>query len=297
MKSIERITAEALILGADVIEEKTASLEGKVEVKYWNCGYCGKTTVTHEEAHAHDGECEKHPMAERAMVAETRVAELEKRIAELTADEAPRQAAERIMGSYLVVSKPGLLDAITTAIQAASNAQLKRGRKALAVYKSRDHIGNVREFMAKFQQHIGSAPGWPPQEVLDLRVRLIAEEFAEMVEAGGYEGDLWIARTEETKNDIEIVEIDGWCHESDEPSEEARKFPAFIDALIDMVYVILGTFIACGVDPQPIWEAVHAANLRKIPAADKGAKVLKPAGWVAPDVAGLLREQGWGGEK
>lgn len=154
-----------------------------------------------------------------------------------------------------------------------------------------DHGCHVGLFMQKFQQHIGDTPGWPPQEVMDLRVKLMAEEFAEMLEAGGYAGNFWIGRsTPESREHASY--ITHWHHH---PVDVGRTvdFPAFIDALLDIEYVTLGTHVSCGVDPQPIWEAVHAANMQKMPVGAKGA--VKPEGWTPPDVAGELRKQGWQG--
>lgn len=62
-------------------------------------------------------------------------ATLRARIAELTADEKPRQAAERIVQSHLdnaELTDDDLRNQITTAIQAASNAQRERGRAEIA---------------------------------------------------------------------------------------------------------------------------------------------------------------------
>lgn len=66
---------------------------------------------------------------------------------------------------------------------------------------------------------------------------------------------------------------------------------------VDMIYFILGTFITYGIDPQPIWDAVQAANMAKkppdgLPLKDRWGKILKPEGWTPPDIIGLLRDQG-----
>lgn len=75
-----------------------------------------------------------------------------------------------------------------------------------------------------------------------------------------------------------------------------RDFPEVVDGAIDLIYVLLGLLIACGVDPRPIWDAVHASNMAKEGGETRAdGKVLKPPGWTAPDVAGLLRKQGWEG--
>ena len=56
-----------------------------------------------------------------------------------------------------------------------------------------------------------------------------------------------------------------------------------VQELIDLTYVIAGTFAELGIDPEPAWQAVHAANLRKV-AAPGGGKAIKPEGWQPPEV-------------
>ena len=142
-----------------------------------------------------------------------------------------------------------------------------------------DHGCHVGLFMQKFQQHIGDTPGWPPQEVMDLRVKLMAEEFAEMLEAAGYP---YVVRV--VRKGSGLWAGDGPAlFDKEAFDSHTDDFPAFIDALIDLEYVILGTHVSCGVDPQPIWEAVHASNMAKQPAADKFSKITKPEGWIEPD--------------
>ena len=254
---------------------------------------------------------------------------LEDRVLELTADEAPRQAAERIADEKwfpLGCSRQQLIEAVTTAIQAASNAQLERGRKSraeietwlLGAYSNAfphyewtdaqsaidlmlaeittlrhelsqmDHTAHVAQFMAKFGQHIGEAPGFPPQEVLDLRIRLMAEEFAELLEAAGYP---YVVR---------VCRRGGGLWDGDGPAlfdkeafdSHTADFPAFIRELLDLEKTVLGTHIACGVDPAEPWARVCAANMAK---EMRGGQPVKPSGWQAPDIAGALREQGWQG--
>jgi len=69
-----------------------------------------------------------------------------------------------------------------------------------------------------------------------------------------------------------------------------------IDALVDLVYVALGTAHLCGFPFMKVWDAVHAANMKKIRAAracdsKRGSTfdVVKPKGWRKPDVARILR--------
>lgn len=60
------------------------------------------------------------------------------------------------------------------------------------------------------------------------------------------------------------------------------------DALADLIYVALGTAYKMGLPFDQIWEAVQAANMRKVPGQTKrGNKVdaMKPEGWVGPEAA------------
>lgn len=62
-----------------------------------------------------------------------------------------------------------------------------------------------------------------------------------------------------------------------------------IDGLVDLLYVTYGTALEMGVDLEPFWDEVHAANMRKAndPVREDG-KMLKPIGWIGPDIAGVL---------
>jgi predicted HAD superfamily Cof-like phosphohydrolase len=71
--------------------------------------------------------------------------------------------------------------------------------------------------------------------------------------------------------------------------------PAFADACADIDYVVEGARIAFGIRGEPIADAVHDANMTKLLGPIVNGKKLKPAGWKAPDIEGLLREQGWTG--
>jgi len=65
-----------------------------------------------------------------------------------------------------------------------------------------------------------------------------------------------------------------------------------IDGICDLMYVTVGTAVAMGIDLEPFWEQVQAANMAKEGGGKRGdGKVLRPEGWVAPDIAGILSEQ------
>jgi predicted HAD superfamily Cof-like phosphohydrolase len=60
------------------------------------------------------------------------------------------------------------------------------------------------------------------------------------------------------------------------------------DALIDLIYFALGTFVEMGLAPEKLFEIVHAANMAKLgpegkPIYNEQGKVSKPEGWQAPE--------------
>ena len=73
----------------------------------------------------------------------------------------------------------------------------------------------------------------------------------------------------------------------------ARELADEFDALIDLVYVILGTAHLQGLDFQAGWDRVHAANMQKVRGPSKRSEfdVIKPEGWTAPDLTDLCNPQ------
>lgn len=117
---------------------------------------------------------------------------------------------------------------------------------------------DVLEFHEKFGVYTGNIPHVPPKETIELRRRLIREEVVELLEG--------------IAND-DLVKI--------------------ADGLVDVVYVVVGCAIAYGIDMGPLWEIIQKSNMAKVGGTvrDDG-KVLKPEGWLPPDVHGeILRQQ------
>ena len=64
------------------------------------------------------------------------------------------------------------------------------------------------------------------------------------------------------------------------------------DATCDLIYVLVGNALAYGIDLEPIWVAIHAANMKKDPnLRDANGKIMKPEGWVHTDIRALIEEQ------
>lgn len=189
-------------------------------------------------------------------------------------------------GGMVTVDALALEQMVTEAIQAESNAQLMRGRAA-------DRQSDVAAFHRKFGVPCPEKPGWPSQERIDLRVKLIAEEFCEFLRDCGYEFRVQVAL--HAYSPI-VFSADSFTHGGVSRGNERihdRDLAAAADALIDMEYVILGTHCEFGTNSTPLWQEVQAANMRKEGSKRGDGKILKGEGWVGPDITGALRRQGW----
>ncbi len=122
---------------------------------------------------------------------------------------------------------------------------------------SQDWFADVVKFMRAMNQEVGDTPAKPSQSIRSLRNDLIFEEFHELIDAIGF-GDL----------------------------------PVIAKEAIDQIYVNLGLLAAYGIDPRPVWDAVHGDNMRKVdgPIREDG-KRLKPEGWKATDIGPILAKQ------
>lgn len=73
---------------------------------------------------------------------------------------------------------------------------------------------------------------------------------------------------------------------------EEKDYDDFVDAMIDLCVVAIGTLDALDVDAYTAWKRVHAANMAKIPGIKPSRPnplglpdLIKPEGWQAPSHA------------
>lgn len=134
------------------------------------------------------------------------------------------------------------------------------------------NFGDVGDFHRKFDLPTSDEnPGPRPIDDLftEFRIKFMHEELEEFEE--------------------------GW-HEGD----HAKMF----DALMDLVYVAMGTAHAAGYPWEQGWAKVQAANMTKVRAAKDGSDskrgssfdVVKPPDFRPPDIASLLASYGWEGK-
>lgn len=119
-----------------------------------------------------------------------------------------------------------------------------------------DWVGDVMAFHRKFGCATYIEPGAPPPNVQELRKKLMREEL----------------------NETEVA-------------MEAGNLEGVADGLADLIYVAIGTALAYGIDLRPVWNEVQRANMAKEGGGRReDGKILKPEGWVAPDIKTALTE-------
>lgn len=116
----------------------------------------------------------------------------------------------------------------------------------------------VHEFHKRFNCTTSASPQLKSYRVLNLRASLMMEELSEFMAA-------------------------------------ARNFDlvGMADALGDLVYVVHGTALSLGIDLEPVVEEIHRSNMTKSRQKDEGGKIQKGPGYTPPDIAGVLKRQGW----
>lgn len=117
-------------------------------------------------------------------------------------------------------------------------------------------LQDLIDFHRKFGHPVGMTPSVPDDATVALRQKLIDEEYGELMEAIGVD-------------DIPAIAKEG----------------------IDLIYVVVGLFVAYGIDPSPLWIAVHSSNMAKTGGKDATGKTMKGPNYRAPDIAGLLAKQ------
>lgn len=150
--------------------------------------------------------------------------------------------------------------------------------------EAQERVRRFHEDMAKVGAHgdIGdfSDPYIPPGEVSDLRSRLQIEECIELcIALSGFDATRAMV----------MDALDKRRHEARDESMEGIAREA-----ADLTVITLGTVNACGIYLAPVFDEVMNANERKVgPGARvrEDGKLLKPDGWVGPDVAAVLARQ------
>lgn len=129
-------------------------------------------------------------------------------------------------------------------------------------YSMRTSQNKVRQFHQKANALINDKPTQPSVEVCELRDRLISEELQELREAMGLTG----------------------LHYSHE---------GVADAIADLLYVVLGTAVSCGIDAQECFNEVHRSNMTKFidGYAREDGKWVKGPSYSKADMGSIISRQ------
>ncbi len=137
---------------------------------------------------------------------------------------------------------------------------------------------DIRKFHEKFGLGYEGLPRTLRPDLEAFRIRFMQEELQEYVDAADL---LDRARNRDHRATPEVM---------------AHIRERQLDALVDLVYVALGTAYLQGFDFDRAWNRVHQANMRKVratkaTAGKRGAPkfdVVKPDGWKAPVLKDLV---------
>lgn len=136
---------------------------------------------------------------------------------------------------------------------------------------------NLLNDVSKFQKAYGA----PCNHVLTIptkadmirRLLLQTEEFFELLEAHSVSG------VAELKEKLEAVIKE---------SQPAVDMTSVADALVDSMYIAVGTGLEYGIPLDSVWDAVQKSNMAKFvdgkAIRNEYGKVVKPEGWEPPDV-------------
>lgn len=138
----------------------------------------------------------------------------------------------------------------------------------------------VRDFHHSFGAPIGDTTR-PNIDIprAKLRIELIGEEFAELVDAVYGETAGFLLR--------QALQT---AHQHD---DHRRDTVAAADALADLVYVIYGTAIEAGIHLPAVLDEVHASNMSKLdengqPVLREDGKILKSSRYTPPNITAAL---------
>jgi len=143
---------------------------------------------------------------------------------------------------------------------------------------------DVREFHRVMGQPIGSSPSVPHDDRVRHRLRLIHEEFVELLTACGIEepvvdgvgvySDIFSAINDVRARNVDLIEV--------------------ADALADIAYVVEGANLEFGIDSEAVLAEVQRSNMSKLDDNGKAivnelGKVTKGPNYSPPDLKKVLK--------
>lgn len=135
------------------------------------------------------------------------------------------------------------------------------------------------------------------------RVRVLARlpsMFQDVVDFHHKYGIQYVGPPRDLPGDIKEFRYKRFIEEKEEIEEALNEgdLESELDGYVDLIYIILGTCHLHGWNFDEAWSRVHAANMKKERASNKNPgkyqelvckqDIVKPPGWVAPDLRDLV---------
>lgn len=143
-------------------------------------------------------------------------------------------------------------------------------------------LDDIREFHEKFGLEYNGKPRALPTDLADFRHVFMLEEAGE-----------WANSNDEAKAAEQYADR----------AEYTYQLEKQLDAIIDLLYVVMGTAYLQGFDEKILteaWTRVHTANMKKVRAqsaedSKRGSAhdVVKPDGWEPPDHTDLIEDNAY----
>jgi len=133
-----------------------------------------------------------------------------------------------------------------------------------------DYLEMVREFHTKYNHYTSAVPHVPPENIIELREKLITEEAAEFRDA---------SYGQTNYGEMDLVEV--------------------ADALADMLYVVFGAALAYGIPIEQVFAEVHRSNMTKSMEKDEKSikgKTIKGPNWEPPRLREIIYTPNFGEE-
>lgn len=144
---------------------------------------------------------------------------------------------------------------------------------------------DVRKFLAATDRHCPDTLGVPDDAAIRLQLQMTLEECLELIDSA-------LAPFEEDDNAREYHRACSFIRDAIQARQVDVKLSAWADATIDMDYLNEANRLMLGIEGGPLWDEVHAANMRKIGGPRRAdGKLLKPDDWRGPDIDGVLERQ------
>lgn len=150
----------------------------------------------------------------------------------------------------------------------------------------------IEEFMRRCDQDVAAYPQLPSDDVRKLRIRLMVEELLGAVDPEEYanaDANQYVELLIKNKSNELIA------------SMLAGDLVGVADGLADVLYVVIGTAVAYGIDIQEVFDEVHRSNLSKTVwdeerqrwyiEKDEFGKGIKPDTYSPADIAPIINNQ------